>query len=441
MPPCGGPHRAKRRELETRFRLQVGAEIQRRRAGRQRVAKGVIEDLARRFETSCRTIETIGRQFRNAIDDPAGMNLSRRRQGNCGRPKIWQEQSIVRVEKIAPHNRRTIRGMAMDAKIPKTSLHRVLKEMGCRNTRRWIKPLLNKEQRVARVRWVVSHVSGDRRNTHFNDMRFVVHVDEKWFYAMKDGSRVWLLPTEDRIPPPQTQNKGSIPKVMFIAAVARPQKRPDGTWFDGLVGIWPFVETVLAQRSSKNRPRGAPELKPINVTGEVFCSYMVNKVLPAVRKQFWHAKTSVVIQLDGARPHWKASIQPELEAALHFEGFKIKLVQQPSNSPDLNVLDLGFFSSLQRSSDRIRFGGSIEDIVSNTMKAFESYPWETLERVWRSLFAVMACILAENGSNAFDLPHVGKEAEKNAGEAVWEVPVRSGLVIDAARFLRDADKD
>ena len=98
----------------------------------------------------------------------------------------------------------------------------------------------------------------------------MVHVDEKWFYAMKEGSRVWLLPTEDRISPPQTQNKGSIPKVMFIAAVARPQKRPDGTWFDGLVGIWPFVETVLAQRSSKNRPRGAPELKPINVTGEVF---------------------------------------------------------------------------------------------------------------------------------------------------------------------------
>ena len=99
-------------------------------------------------------------------------------------------------------------------------------------------------------------------------------------------------------------------KVMFIAAVARPQKRLDWTWFDGLVGIWPFVEKVLAQRSSKNRPRGAPELKPINVTGEDFCSYMVDKVLPAVRKQFWHTKTSVVIQLDGARPHWKASIQP-----------------------------------------------------------------------------------------------------------------------------------
>ena len=55
-------------------------------------------------------------------------------------------------------------------------------------------------------------------------------------------------------------------------------------------------------------------------------------------------------------------------------------------------------------------------------------------RVWRSLFAVMACILAENGSSAFDLPHVGKEAEKNVGEAVWEVPVRSRLVTDAARF-------
>ena len=79
-------------------------------------------------------------------------------------------------------------------------------------------------------------------------------------------------------------------------------------------------------------------------------------------------------------------------------------------------------------------GMAMDAEIPKKMKAFESYPWETLERVWRSLFPVMACILAENGSNALDLPHVGKEAEKNAREAVWEVPVRSRLVTNAARF-------
>ncbi|CAM9865112.1 unnamed protein product [Discosporangium mesarthrocarpum] len=50
-----------------------------------------------------------------------------------------------------------------------------------------------------------------------------VHVDENWFYILKDGKGVYLHPTEP-LPKktPQAQNKNFIPKLMFLVAVAHP---------------------------------------------------------------------------------------------------------------------------------------------------------------------------------------------------------------------------
>lgn len=34
--------------------------------------------------------------------------------------------------------------------------------------------------------------------------------------------------------------------VLFLAAVEGSQRRPDGTWFDGGIGIWPVQESSTA---------------------------------------------------------------------------------------------------------------------------------------------------------------------------------------------------
>ncbi|CAN0474101.1 unnamed protein product [Discosporangium mesarthrocarpum] len=86
-----------------------------------------------------------------------------------------------------------------------------------------------------------------------DDMEDWVHVDEKWFYVMKEGRGIHLHPEEDVPKPPRTQNKRFITKVMFLAAVARPRMISDGMWFDGKIGIWHVADTVAAMRSSKNR--------------------------------------------------------------------------------------------------------------------------------------------------------------------------------------------
>lgn len=67
---------------------------------------------------------------------------------------------------------------------------------------------------------------------------------------------------------------------MFVCAVSRPLLTADGeVLFDGKIGIFPFIETAIAQRESKNRPKGTPYTKPIDVvTRRVMKETLIAKV-------------------------------------------------------------------------------------------------------------------------------------------------------------------
>jgi hypothetical protein len=84
----------------------------------------------------------------------------------------------------------------------------------------------------------------------FDDMRNVVHIDEKWFNSTKIARRFYLYGGEDGEdgedePVRLVQNKQAIDKVMFLAALARPRYDANGNcYFDGKLGIWPFVKKV-----------------------------------------------------------------------------------------------------------------------------------------------------------------------------------------------------
>ena len=51
---------------------------------------------------------------------------------------------------------------------------------------------------------------------------------------------------------------------MILTAVARSRNGATyGTWFDGKLGIWSFVERTVAQQTIKNRLVGNLEFKPV----------------------------------------------------------------------------------------------------------------------------------------------------------------------------------
>ena len=421
MATLGARLSSSRNELRTPFRLLVGAEVERLRRGRKRVPKGEIEDLARRFKISRRTVFRLAKEFRDGISRSEGIDCHRQRRGNCGRAKVPTMLVENKIRAISPCKRHTIRDMSESAGIAQSTFFRKLGELGARRHTRWVKPCLSAAQKEARLRWIVDRTIRCGRNFEFKNFCHTLHLDEKWFEAVRDGQKVWVLPDEGHIPAPKVQHKSFVKKIMFLAVVGRPHHRPDGTFFNGLVGVWPFAKRVFAQRASKNRARGTAELQPVTVTGDVWRDLMVEKVFPAVRSAMRHAKRTTVLQLDGAKVHFKRSIRADIDRELNRDGFAIKLEQQPSNSPDLNVLDLGFFHSLQRKVAKIKHGGNLVDIVENVQMAFESYPPATLENVWQSLVLGMNNILRAEGGNDFPLPHHAPCAAENGGELGWRV--------------------
>jgi len=162
---------------------------------------------------------------------------------------------------------------------------------------------------------------------------------------------------------------------MFLAVVARPRyDSNDLCTFGGKIGVFPLVEYVVAVRSSQNRPRGTVEVKLItNITRNVIREFMIGSVLPAIANK-WHRESirdQILIQQDNARTHINAD-DVEFFNAVHESGMTVSLVCQPPNSPDLNVLDLGFFRAIQALQSK-ECAKSVEELVAAVEEAYKEF--------------------------------------------------------------------
>ncbi|CAM9788620.1 unnamed protein product, partial [Sphacelaria rigidula] len=91
-----------------------------------------------------------------------------------------------------------------------------------------------------------------------------------------------------------------------------------------------------------------------------------------------------------------------------------ELVTQPAQLPDLNVNDLGFFTSLKSRVWGMN-ASSIDELVETIFKQYEEYDGDTLERVWQSPFKVYNQTLRELGDNDFSVEHSGVRVRQRAG--------------------------
>ncbi|KAF0719807.1 Aste57867_774 [Aphanomyces stellatus] len=147
----------------------------------------------------------------------------------------------------------------------------------------YIEPLLTNKNKEARVEYAKSFLRALSNGRHVLDTKQnYVHVDEKWLYLTKVKRRFYVYNDEDVVLR-SVKSNNFIMKVMFLAAVAIPPYGPHTkTYFDGKLGVWPFVEETVAQRTSKNCPKGAIVTSPQTVTAEVYQDVIVNKVVPAI---------------------------------------------------------------------------------------------------------------------------------------------------------------
>ena len=130
---------------------------------------------------------------------------------------------------------------------------------------------------------------------------------------------------------------------------------------------------------------------------------MLDKVYPAIREKMWYMDT-VKIQIDGARPHTKKSIQKELVTSGESVVPRILLLLQPPQSPDANVLDLETFSSIDKAIGPNR-STNIMEFVSQVENTFKDYESEKLTNIYRTLTYCVEEIYNCGGDNIYKLPH------------------------------------
>lgn len=231
-----------------------------------------------------------------------------------------------------------------------------------------------------------------------------IYVDEKWFYITQ-CEQTYYLAADEEPSHRSVKSKRFITKVMFLAAVMRPVIIGGEVVFDGKIGIWLFAREEAAQRTSKNRAAGTLELKPVPVDRDAYREMLIDNVIPAKEKVSWMRTTELVIQQDGAGAH-VADNDPAIVAACAQGGWSITMQKQPPNSPDLNILDLGFFCSIQ-SLQHTYAPETIADLITCTEKAFDDLEAEKLADTFLPLQQVMESILRDFGNNQYKLCRQG----------------------------------
>ena len=202
--------------------------------------------------------------------------------------------------------RRTISDLAhAPLGIPKSTLWDLKQDKGdpviiaCMSA---LKPLFNQQHELLRITFCLTKIDPVTRE---HDVCFqLVHVDEKWFYISERELHLYIA-SGKVVLTRRCQNRNHLIKVMFLAAVARPCSDAEGECiFDGKIDIWPFVERVEAQRTSKNREKGTIETKVVPVNKIRYRQFMIQKVVPATMKVKWPDRNrNILIQQDGTSSH------------------------------------------------------------------------------------------------------------------------------------------
>lgn len=125
---------------------------------------------------------------------------------NCGRKRIdIDSESIKAVDK---RKRTTIKDLANELNVSKTTVWRRLKEKQIRRHSNAIKGTLTDLNKRRRVEWCLSQFQEEslQEQPSFKEMYNVIHIDEKWFYRTKKSLKLYLADDEEE-PERFTQNK------------------------------------------------------------------------------------------------------------------------------------------------------------------------------------------------------------------------------------------
>ena len=243
-------------------------------------------------------------------------------------------------------------------------------------------------------------------------MEDLIHINKKWFYLTKDG-QCFIIAVDEAEPYRHVQHKSFLMKIMFLCVVARPRYNTNkNTWFDGKIGIWPVGKWEPAKQSSKKCAKGTPVWKNQCITRDVYWEYLIQKLLPAIKQRWPTSNGRIRLQQDSAKSHILEDDE-EFKEAVDEIGLNLTVYTQSPNSPDTNILDLGFFRAIQSFNDDCP--ANEEELIKLVENAYGEYPLHKLNHVWLTLQSCLNMIIENDGGNDYKIPHMQKESMERRG--------------------------
>ncbi|KAI3871432.1 hypothetical protein MKX03_030775, partial [Papaver bracteatum] len=383
-------------------RMTLEKLMQRSTNGRLR--KGVITGTAALFKVGFRTVSRLWHDAKLANENGDVVDISSKMVNRVGGKRIQLDLHIIK-------------GITHALNLSTATVHRRIKDGNLRLHSNALRPELTDENKIARVNFFLNMIDKGmtQYSNSFIDMLDRIHIDEKWFYITR-----------------RAQNKTCITKIMFLTAVARPR-----LGLDGKIGIWPFVVKEAAKRSSKNRKAGTMETKAMKyVDKEVMRHFFIEKLLPIIKKKWpFNNCKKIFIQQDNAKPHVHENDKKFVEAVRSY-GVDIELLCQPPNSPDLNVLDLGFFSVIAalHHTDALT---TVDEFIASVTRAFENFSVEDANNVFITLQSCMKEILKIKGGIHYKIPHMHKWRLIRDGQLPNVLECDPQLLNEAREFIKE----
>ncbi|XP_021858883.2 uncharacterized protein [Spinacia oleracea] len=375
-------HKPKTPRINNELRLEILLFLLNRQIpGLDTLLYGTVRDAMVHFGY---TRKTIGKLWNRAKRQKQAMDsyILERKYHNCGRKNI--QVTYDSIASIGMGDRTCLRDLAKMLNLGATTVWRLVKRKMIKPHSSPLYPDISEECKMARMRWVLRLIMDytiPQEPTYYNMYDFI-HIDEKWFYLTQKKKRVYFANNEP-YPHKSAKSRTKVPKFMFMAAVARPRWAQDRQCkFDSKIGIFPFTDSVAAKRSPKNRVKGTIETEPVKSFNQIETKGMlINTLIPPIKEKW--------------PPH---------------EGENVIFIIQdnPTNSPDCNILDLGFFRSIQSLMHK-KMPKTMEDLTGAVTGSFNELHPKTLFNVWMTLQFVANEILKPKGNNDYQLPHNKKK--------------------------------
>ena len=141
------------------------------------------------------------------------------------------------------------------------------------------------------------------------------------------------------------------------------------------------------------------------VTKVVYRDLLINKLIPAILEKLPRRdrmSRTIYIQQDGVKNHI-CEDDEEFNNSLMVQEIDVKLYTQTLNSPDVNLLDLGFFRAIQSASPKNK-----AKLIQLVQDAYENYLWHKLNWIWLTLQSCFNQIILDHGDNDYSIEHISK---------------------------------